>query len=159
MMDNVLNIVLMVVVVSALAYAAHRFVGLIIKIVQPNPVAEYLGTGKKQSADQPSFSDRAGAAIVRQLPLPASLKTWGQHLRWAQRGGEYEGRTVEQIIFMAALFGALGILFPLLIPAPVSWGVPVILLVLPFSRLRSAAKKMRLRAEQSVPEMAALIFG
>ena len=157
MMDNVLNIVLMVVVVSALAYAAHRFVGLIIKIVQPNPVAEYLGTGKKQSADQPSFSDRAGAAIVRQLPLPASLKTWGQHLRWAQRGGEYEGRTVEQIIFMAALFGALGILFPLLIPAPVSWGVPVILLVLPFSRLRSAAKKMRLRAEQSVPEMAALI--
>jgi len=155
-MDNVLNLGLTFVVVGASAYAAQQLVKLIIKVLQPNPVADYLGTGKKQrSAGRPSFSDRAGAAIAGQLPV--SLKTWEGHLRWAQRGGEYEGRTVEQIIFLSALFGALGFLFPLLIPAPVAWGVPLILLVLPFSRLRSAAKKMRLRAEQSVPEMAALI--
>jgi Flp pilus assembly protein TadB len=155
-MDNVLNFLLIFVVVGASAYAAHRLVSLVIKVLQPNPVADYLGTGKKQrKTGQTSFSDRAGAAIAGQLPV--SLKTWEGHLRWAQRGGEYDGRTVEQIIFMSALFGGLGILFPLLIPAPVAWGVPLILLVLPFSRLRSAAKKMRVRAEQSVPEMAALI--
>jgi len=155
-MDTMLNFLLIFVVVGASAYAAHRLARLVIKVLQPNPVADYLGTGKKQRlAEQPSLSDRAGAAIAGQLPV--SLKTWEGHLRWAQRGGEYEGRTVEQIIFMSALFGALGILFPLLIPAPVAWGVPLILLVLPFSRLRSAAKKMRVRAEQAVPEMAALI--
>jgi len=155
-MDTMLNFLLIFVVVGASAYAAHRLARLVIKVLQPNPVADYLGTGKKQRlAGQPSLSDRAGAAIAGQLPV--SLKTWEGHLRWAQRGGEYEGRTVEQIIFMSALFGALGILFPLLIPAPVAWGVPLILLVLPFSRLRSAAKKMRVRAEQAVPEMAALI--
>ena len=155
-MDNVLSIVLMVLVIGAFAYAAHRLVSLVIKLLQPNPVADYLGTGNKQrDAGQPSFSDRAGAAIAAQIPVP--LKTWEGHLRWAQRGGEYEGKTVEQIIFMSALFGGLGVVFPLLIPAPVAWGVPLILLVLPFSRLRSAAKKMRVCAEQSVPEMAALI--
>ena len=155
-METMLNFGLIVVVVGASAYAAHSLASLVIKLLQPNPVAEYLGTAKKQhKAGRLSFSDKAGAAIAGQIPI--SLKTWQQHLRWAQRGGEYEGRTVEQIIFMAVLFGALGILFPLLIPAPVAWGVPLILLVLPFSRLRSAAKKMRLRAEQSVPEMAALI--
>ena len=155
-MDTMLNFVLIFAAVSASAYAAHRLASLVIKVLQPNPVADYLGTGKKkQGAGQPSFSDRAGAAIAGQLPI--SLKTWEGHLHWAQRGGEYEGRTVEQIIFMSALFGGLGILFPLLIPAPVAWGVPLILAVLPFSRLRSAAKKMRVRAEQAVPEMAALI--
>ena len=154
-MDNILNIVLMVLVVGASTYAAHRLVSLIVKLVQPNPVADYLGTGKKHKAGQPSFSDKAGAAIAGQLPV--SLTGLEKHLRWAQRGGEYEGRTVEQIIFLSALFGGLGILFPLLIPAPVAWGVPLILLVMPISRLRSAAKKMRIRAEQAVPEMAALI--
>ncbi|MBL7162832.1 MAG: type II secretion system F family protein [Anaerolineales bacterium] len=158
MMDTILNFGLIFAVVGASAYTAHRLASLVIKLLQPNPVTDYLGTGKKQrGAGQPSFSDRAGAAIASQLPAFASLKTLEGHLRWAQRGGEYEGRTVEQIIFMSALFGGLGILFPLLIPAPVAWGVPLILLVLPFSRLRSAAKKMRVRAEQSVPEMAALM--
>ncbi len=155
-MDDVLNFLLIFAAVGASAYAAHRLASLVIKVLQPNPVADYLGTGKKlRGAGQPSFSDRAGAAIAGQLPVP--LKTLEGHLRWAQRGGEYEGRTVEQIIFISALIGALGVLFPLLIPAPVAWGVPLILLVLPFSRLRSAAKKMRVRAEQAVPEMAALI--
>ena len=158
MMDTILNFGLIFAVVGASAYTAHRLASLVIKLLQPNPVTDYLGTGKKQrGAGQPSFSDRAGAAIASQLPAFASLKTLEGHLRWAQRGGEYEGRTVEQIIFMSALFGGLGILFPLLIPAPVAWGVPLILVVLPFSRLRSAAKKMRVRAEQSVPEMAALM--
>ena len=155
-MDTMFNFLLIFVVAGAFAYAAHRLARLVIKLLQPNPVADYLGTGKKQrGTGQISFSDRAGAAIAGQLPVP--LKTWGGHLRWAQRGGEYEGKTVEQMIFMSALFGGLGVLFPLLIPAPVAWGVPLILLVLPFSRLRSASKKMRVRAEQSVPEMAALI--
>ena len=158
MMDTILNFGLIFAVVGASAYTAHRLASLVIKLLQPNPVTDYLGTGKKQrGAGQPSFSDRAGAAIASQLPAFASLKTLEGHLRWAQRGGEYEGRTVEQIIFMSALFGGLGILFPLFIPAPVAWGVPLILAVLPFSRLRSAAKKMRVRAEQSVPEMAALM--
>ena len=155
-MDTLSSYGLIFVIVGASAFAAHRLVKLIIKVLQPNPVADYLGTGiKHKGADQISFSDRVGAAIAAQLPM--SLKSWQVYLRWAQRGGEYQGRTVEQLIFISALAGGLGILFPLLIPAPVSWGVPLILLVLPYFRLRSAARKMRVRAEQSVPEMAALI--
>ena len=156
-MDTLSNYGLIFVIVGASAFAAHRLVKLIIKVLQPNPVADYLGTGKKkqQRADQPAFSDRAGAAIAAQLPM--SLTSWQVHLRWAQRGREYQGRTVEQLIFISALAGGLGILFPFMIPAPVSWGVPLILLVLPYFRLRSAARKMRVRAEQAVPEMAALI--
>ncbi len=155
-MDTLSNYGLISVIVGASAFAAHRLVKLIIKVLQPNPVVDYLGTARKnQGANQSSFSDRAGAAIAAQLPM--SLTSWQMNLRWAQRGGEYQGRTVEQLIFISVLAGGFGILFPLLIPAPVSWGVPLILLVLPYFRLRSAARKMRVRAEQSVPEMAALI--
>ena len=155
MIDTLTHFSLIVLIVSTTAFATHRLVALIIRLMQPNPVADYLGTGKKQRDMQPSLGDKAGAAIAAQLPV--SWTAWEQNLLWAQRGGEYSGRTVEQLIFISALSGALGTLFPLLMPAPVAWGVPLILLVLPYSRLRSAAKKMRVRAEQAVPEMAALI--
>ena len=147
---------LKLVVVLAAGYAAFAFAKVIMVALQPNPVAEYLGTGKKQRRQgQPSVGDRMGAVIAQRLAF--SLGVWKTNLSWSQRGGEYEGRTIEQIIFQSALFGGLGVIYPLLVSAPAAWLVPAILTALPFMRLRSAAQNMRIRAEQSVPEMASLI--
>lgn len=86
-LDILADFGLQFVVVLAAGYAAFAFAKLVIVVTQPNPVADYLGTGKKQPRQgQPALGDKVGAAIVRQLPL--SLSAWETNLRWAQRGGE-----------------------------------------------------------------------
>ena len=154
--ESLAEIGLKLVVVLAAGYAAFAFAKVVIVAVQPNPVAEYLGTGKRQQRQGPSFADTFGAAVAAKLPI--SLERSRLDLVWAQRGGAYPGRTLEQLVFQAALLGALGLVYPLLVsPAPAAWFVPAGLAYFPFLRLGATATRMRGRAERAVPEMSSVI--
>ena len=58
--------------------------------------------------------------------LPISIETWENHLRWAQRAGNYPGWGVGRLVFTALLY-ALGASALLLVnPAPISLFAPVL---------------------------------
>jgi len=142
----------MFLVVGALVFAAHRLASLIIRSLQPNPVAEYLGA--ISTSDIP-FAEKAGASLAKKLPF--SLDTWVDHLRWAQRGGEYQGYGIGRLVFLSMILGLGGLLIPILSHAPATWLMPFVAASFPFVWLRSASQKVKIRAEKALPEMAALI--
>ena len=149
----VLEIILKAVFFISLVYAGYSLSRFILARTGSNPLADYMGKGRV--ATSPTFADRAGAALKQRWPF--SLETWESDLRWAQRGGEYQGQTVGRQLFVSLLAGLAGLVFPLIGNAPILWAGPLVAGAFPYIRLRSTAKKIIRRAEKSLPEMAALI--
>ncbi len=99
--------------------------------------------------------DEFGEKVAKKLPI--SIEAWGDHLRWAQRGGEYLGWGVGRLVSTALLF-ALGASTLLLInPAPVSLFAPPLAFAYPFLAVRSQANRVRRQAGRGLPEIASLI--
>jgi tight adherence protein C len=149
----VLEIILKAVFFVSLVYAGYSLTRFILTRTGSNPLADYMGADRM--ATSPTLADRAGAALKQRWPF--SLETWESHLRWAQRGGEYQGQTVGRQLFVSLLAGLTGLVFPLIGNAPILWTGPLVAGAFPYIRLRSTAKKIIRRAEKSLPEMAALI--
>lgn len=126
-----------------------------------------LGRGKASKALSDFYADRSGGerktrqeaigeAVAGKL---LSLVTWEDHLRWAQRGGQYLGQTLGGVVFQSLLFAALGALVLPVNPAPtpMAFFVPVGAFAYPLVRLRSKANTVRKRVFRTLPETAALI--
>jgi len=107
---------------------------------------------QKKAASQ---GEIIGEAIARKLPL--SLDVWEDHLTWAKRGGKYEDYTIGRLVFTSLVYGAAGMIFPLINPAPISFLVPIGAAVYPFIALRSKANTVRKQVLRLLPETAALI--
>ncbi len=101
-----------------------------------------------------SRQEAIGEAVAGRL---LSLKTWEDHLRWAQRGGQYVGQSLGGVVFQSLLFAALGLLVVMVNPAPLSLLVPVMAFAYPLVRLRSKANTVRKRVFRTLPETAAMI--
>lgn len=108
-----------------------------------------------QQKNAATTGELIGEAVAKKLPL--SLDVWEDHLRWAQRGGKYQDYTLGRLVFTSLLYGAVGLIFPLINPAPMSFLVPVGAAVYPFIALRAKANTVRKRVLRLLPETAALI--
>lgn len=123
-----------------------------------------LGRGKASKALSDYYAERAGERKTRQEVIGEavagkllSLKTWQDHLKWAQRGGQYVGQSLGGVVFQGLLFAALGALVLLVNPAPAAFLVPAGAFAYPLVRLRSKANTVRKRVFRTLPETAALI--
>lgn len=101
-----------------------------------------------------SRGEEIGEAVAGKL---LSLKTWENHLRWAQRGGQYVGQSLGGIVFQGLLFAGLAALLIPLNPAVITFLLPVGAFAYPLVRLRSKANTVRKRVFRTLPETAALI--
>ncbi len=122
-----------------------------------------LGGGRAAKALSEYYAERTekktkqeeiGEAVAGKL---LSVKTWEDHLRWAQRGGQYVGQSLGGVVFQGLLFAGLAALVILVNPAPVSFLLPVGAFAYPLVRLRSKANTVRKRVFRTLPETAALI--
>lgn len=123
-----------------------------------------LGRGKASKAlsdfyaerdrDRKTKQEEIGEAVAGKL---LSVKTWEDHLRWAQRGGQYAGQSLGGVVFQGLLFAGLAALLLLVNPAPVSFLLPFWAFAYPLVRLRSKANTVRKRVFRTLPETAALI--
>lgn len=122
-----------------------------------------LGGGKAAKALTDYYADRTerksrqeeiGSLVAGKL---LSVKTWEDHLRWAQRGGQYNGQTLGGIVFQGLVFAGLSLLVVLINPAPMAFLLPVGAFAYPLVRLRSKANTVRKRVFRTLPETAALI--
>lgn len=111
----------------------------------------YAGQGDAKPAGR---QEQIGMAVAGRL---LSVASWEDHLRWAQRGGQYLGQSLGGIVFQGLLYAALALLVLLVNPAPVAFLVPVGAFVYPLVRLRSKARTARKRVFRTLPETAALI--
>jgi len=123
-----------------------------------------LRRGKASRALSDFYAERAGGKKTRQEAVGEavagrllSLSAWEDHLRWAQRGGQYLGQTLGGVVFQGLLYGGLAALLLLVNPAPVTLLVPVGAFAYPLVRLRSKANTVRKRVLRTLPETAALI--
>jgi Flp pilus assembly protein TadB len=101
-----------------------------------------------------SKGEEIGEAVAGKL---LSVKTWEDHLRWAQRGGQYLGQSLGGVVFQSLLFAGLASLVILINPAPVAFLLPFGAFAYPLARLRSKANTVRKRVFRTLPETAALI--
>ncbi|MBT3391370.1 MAG: hypothetical protein HN413_13290 [Chloroflexi bacterium] len=77
---------------------------------------------------------------------------------WAQRNGEYKGRSLGALIVQMGFYGLIGLLLPLVIhPAPASWFVPLLLSAYPTATLQRKGDEGRKRAKRAMPEVATLV--
>ncbi len=123
-----------------------------------------LGRGKASKAlsdfyaerdrDRKTKQEEIGEAVAGKL---LSVKAWEDHLRWAQRGGQYAGQSLGGVVFQGLLFAGLAALLLLVNPAPVSFLLPFGAFAYPLVRLRSKANTVRKRVFRTLPETAALI--
>jgi len=113
----------------------------------------YASAGNDQ---QPSSrGEQIGSRIAKRLPF--SLDAWEEHLRWAQRGGYFQGWGIGRLVFAALLYAGVGALVLLLNPAPASLLVPLGAAAYPFISVRAKANTVRKRVVRGLPEVAALV--
>jgi tight adherence protein C len=108
----------------------------------------------ERTAERKTRQEAIGEAVAGKL---LSLQAWEDHLRWAQRGGQYQRQSLGGIVFQGLLFAALSLLVVLVNPAPVSFLLPLGAFAYPLVRLRSKANTVRKRVFRTLPETAALI--
>lgn len=123
-----------------------------------------LGRGKASKALADYYAERTGEKKPRQEVIGEavagkllSLKTWEDHLRWAQRGGQYAGQSLGGVVFQGLLFAGLAGLLLLVNPAPIALLLPLGAFAYPLVRLRSKANTVRKRVFRTLPEISALI--
>ncbi len=107
-----------------------------------------------ERTEKKSRQEEIGEIVAGKL---LSVRTWEDHLRWAQRGGQYLGQSLGGVVFQGLLFAGLSLLVVLVNPAPVSFLLPVGAFAYPLVRLRSKANTVRKRVFRTLPETAALI--
>ncbi len=107
-----------------------------------------------ERTEKKSRQEEIGEIVAGKL---LSVRTWEDHLRWAQRGGQYLGQSLGGVVFQGLLFAGLSLLVVLVNPAPVSFLLPVGAFAYPLVRLRSKANTVRKRVLRTLPETAALI--
>jgi tight adherence protein C len=129
-------------------------------------VAQNVKFGGNQAAKALTsfYAERTGAQKTRQEEIGEavagkllSVKTWEDHLRWAQRGGLYLGQSLGGVVFQGLLFAGLAALVILVNPAPVAFVLPIGAFAYPLVRLRSKANTVRKRVFRTLPETAAMI--
>ncbi len=108
----------------------------------------------EQGARKAGRQEAIGMAVAGRL-LPVA--TWGDHLRWAQRGGHYAGASLGGIVFQGLVFAGVAALLILVNPAPISFVIPIGAFAYPLVRLRSKANTVRKRVFRTLPETSALI--
>lgn len=116
--------------------------------------AKALNDYYAERTEKKTKQEAIGEAVAGKL---LSVKTWEDHLRWAQRGGQYIGRSLGGVVFQGLLFAGLSALLIPVNPAPVSFLLPVGAFAYPLVRLRSKANTVRKRVFRTLPETAALI--
>jgi len=123
-----------------------------------------LGRSRAARALEDFYAERTGERKTRQEAIGEavagkllSLQTWQDHLRWAQRGGQYLGQSLGGVVFQGLLFAALSLLVVLVNPAPIAFLLPIGAFAYPLVRLRSKANTVRKRVFRTLPETAALI--
>ncbi len=116
--------------------------------------AKALSEYYAERTEKKTKQEAIGEAVAGKL---LSVKTWEDHLRWAQRGGQYVGQSLGGVVFQGLLFAGLAGLLILVNPAPVSFLLPVGAFAYPLVRLRSKANTVRKRVFRTLPETAALI--
>ncbi len=107
-----------------------------------------------ERTEKKTKQEAIGEAVAGKL---LSVKTWEDHLRWAQRGGQYIGQSLGGVVFQGLLLAGLSLLIVLINPAPASLLLPVGAFAYPLVRLRSKANTVRKRVFRTLPETAALI--
>lgn len=137
-------------VLAWLSYAFTAQMSFSVRKSAPKSLVDYY-----QQKNAASTGELIGEAVAKKLPL--SLDVWEDHLRWAQRGGKYQDYTIGRLVFTSLLYGAVGLVFPLINPAPMSFLVPIGAAVYPFIALRAKANTARKRVLRLLPETAALI--
>jgi tight adherence protein C len=113
----------------------------------------YAAAGNAEQAT--SRGDQIGKRVAERLPF--SLEAWEAHLRWAQRGGYFQGWGVGRLVFTAMIYAGSGALVLLVNPAPASLLVPLGAAAYPFISVRAKANTARKRVVCGLPEVAALI--
>jgi Flp pilus assembly protein TadB len=116
--------------------------------------AKALNDYYAERTEKKTKQEAIGEAVAGKL---LSVKTWEDHLRWAQRGGQYIGQSLGGVVFQGLLFAGLSALLIPVNPAPVSFLLPVGAFAYPLVRLRSKANTVRKRVFRTLPETAALI--
>ncbi|BAJ64433.1 hypothetical protein ANT_24070 [Anaerolinea thermophila UNI-1] len=116
--------------------------------------AKALSEYYAERTEKKTKQETIGEAVAGKL---LSVKTWEDHLRWAQRGGQYVGQSLGGVVFQSLLFAGAGLLVVMVNPAPLSLLVPVMAFAYPLVRLRSKANTVRKRVFRTLPETAALI--
>jgi len=113
----------------------------------------YASAGNDQQPT--SRGEQIGDRIAQRLPF--SLDAWADHLRWAQRGGYFQGWGIGRLVFTAMLYAGVGALVLLVNPAPASLLVPLGAAAYPFISVRAKANTVRKRVVRGLPEVAALV--
>jgi tight adherence protein C len=116
--------------------------------------AKALNDYYAERTEKKTKQEAIGEAVAGKL---LSVKTWEDHLRWAQRGGQYIGQSLGGVVFQGLLLAGLSLLIVLINPAPASLLLPVGAFAYPLVRLRSKANTVRKRVFRTLPETAALI--
>lgn len=103
----------------------------------------------------PGGLDTLGEKLAKTLPF--STSTWQDHLKWAQRGGHYLGRSIGSLTITALLYAGGSTLVLVFNPAPIFFLLPFVVFVYPFVAMRSKANLVRRKVVRALPEVAALV--
>ena len=80
-----------------------------------------------------SRSEQIGERIAERLPF--SFDSWKEHLRWARRGGYFEGWGIGRLVFTAMLYASFSACALLANPSPAALLIPLGAAAYPFLSL------------------------
>jgi tight adherence protein C len=154
MMPEILRTLLPFLAASVLALATYSLTAsLHFRPRIARGLQDFYATAGSPGA--PSAGDQIGDQIARRLPF--SLEAWEAHLKWAQRGGYFQGWGLGRLVFTSLVYGLAGGAVLLLNPAPTALCVPLAAAAYPFVSMRAKANTARKRVVRGLPEVAALV--
>ena len=111
---------------------------------------EFRSLEKEQTSQ---VEQRALAMFGHFLSVPA----WERRLRWAQREGRFQGKTLGRFALESLLLGAVGFVWALIMGVPMLWFIVPIGLAAPWVRLYSAAEDAKEATTRDLPAVASIV--
>jgi hypothetical protein len=105
--------------------------------------------------EEPSWSDRLGDELLRIFELDPIR--WKHHLQWTHLGGFFTDWTIGGLVSRAVMYGMAGVIYAVLVDAPVFWLTVPVLFAFPFIRVRSKAREVKKQVRRALPELATLV--
>ncbi len=105
--------------------------------------------------EEPPWVERLGEGLI--LSLRLNPRRWEMELNWAKLGGHFREWSVGGLVSRGLFLSFGGVLYSLMIGAPLLWLSVPILFAFPFIRVRSKAKGVRNQVRRELPELSTLI--
>ncbi len=133
---------------GALAYLARALTGKAVRLLAPDPLADFLDI-----TPEADWTTRLGEKLADHLPI--SRAAMENQIAWARRGDHQE--TLGRLIFMSLILGIIGMLVALRSSYGAAYLLPVVLAYMPYRSMKKKAERVQNSTVRSLPEAAALI--